>query len=57
MKIRGIISTSLDFDKYYLRHDLEQYSRGFNPWSDTLCNANASGTITFEPYSSTKNTQ
>jgi len=30
MKIRGIISNGLDFNKYYPGHDPEQYSRDFS---------------------------
>jgi len=55
MKIRGTISSGLDFDKCYLDLDSEQYLIGFNHQSDTLCNVNAGGIVTFKPYNS-KNT-
>jgi len=46
------LSNGLDLDKYYSKHDQEQYSRGFNRRSDILRNANAGGTMTFNPYNS-----
>ena len=51
MKITGTTSNGLDFNKCYPEHDPEQYSKCFSRRSDTLRNANVSGTITFKPYS------
>ena len=47
MKIRGIISNSLDLNKCYPGEILG----GFNHPSDTLRNANADD-VTFKPYNS-----
>ena len=52
MKIKEIISNELDLNKYYIGHDSEQHSRGFNRRSDTLRNVHAGDTITFKPYNS-----
>jgi len=49
-------TSGFNHDKCYSGCDPEQYSKGFSRRSDTLCNANASGTVTVEPYNS-KSTQ
>jgi len=61
MKIRETLSVilililtlinDLDLDECYPGHS-EQYSRGFSHQSDTLRNANAGGTVTFQCYNS-----
>ncbi|EGI68883.1 hypothetical protein G5I_02421 [Acromyrmex echinatior] len=48
-------SNDFDLDKCYLGHDSEQHSKGFSRQSDTLRNANVSGTVTFEPCNLRKN--
>ena len=51
MKIKETLSNDFDLNKYYPGHDPEQHLRDFNR-SDTLRNANVSGTVTFKTYNS-----